>query len=159
MRQQHQGVNIIVGFFMLLVLFALLFISLQVTGITNGVAGKKSFLVTAQFSDIGSLKPKAPVTVAGVKVGEITAIKLEPNSLVANVTMALDASNKIPYQDVSARILTQGILGANYISIVPGFDDPDSRHPFLKNGDIIEKTQEAMILENLIGQLIFNIKK
>ena len=98
------------------------------------------------------------VTIAGVKVGEVTAITLKPEQLSAQVTMALYRHQDIPYDDTSARILTQGLLGSNYISIVPGFSD-DAAHPFLKNGDVIAKTQEAVILENLIGQLLFNIKK
>ena len=72
--------------------------------------------------------------------------------------MSLGSKVKIPYEDVSARILTQGLLGSNYISIVPGFDEADPQHPFLRAGDKIAKTQEAVILENLIGQLLFSIK-
>ncbi|HVT63348.1 MAG TPA: outer membrane lipid asymmetry maintenance protein MlaD, partial [Legionellaceae bacterium] len=79
--------------------------------------------------------------------------------LNAKVTMSLRSDKPIPYEDVSARILTEGLLGSNYISIVPGFDSSDTTHPFLRGGDVIAKTQEAVILENLIGQLLFNIKK
>ena len=80
-------------------------------------------------------------------------------ALNAQVTLRLNAAEKIPFDDVSARILTEGLLGANYISIIPGFDSSAQGHPFLRSGDVIAKTQDAMILENLIGQLLFNAKK
>ena len=97
---------------------------------------------------------------AGVKIGEVARIELQPSELNAKVTMLLNRTKPIPYEDVSARILTEGLLGSNYISIVPGFDDEDNGdHPYLRSGDIISKTQEAIILENLIGQLLFNVKK
>jgi len=74
--------------------------------------------------------------------------------------MMLRRDEPIPYADSSARILTEGLLGSNYVSIVPGFDDEqDKGHPYLRAGDVIAKTQEAIILENLIGQLLFNVKK
>jgi phospholipid/cholesterol/gamma-HCH transport system substrate-binding protein len=119
-----------------------------------------SYEVSADFTDIGGLKVRAPVTIAGVKIGEVTHIELQAQELSAKVTMRLRSDKRIPYDDVSARILTEGLLGSNYISIVPGFEDEANKdHPYLKNGDAIGKTQEAIILENLIGQLLFNIKK
>lgn len=100
-----------------------------------------------------------PVTIAGVRVGEVSKINLQPGQLNAKVTLKLNANIPIPYDDVSARILTEGLLGSNYVSIIPGFDNENSNHPYLRNGDMIAKTQEAMVLENLIGQLLFSIKK
>ena len=75
------------------------------------------------------------------------------------VILKLNQKQAIPFDDVSARILTEGLLGANYISIIPGFDNAESTHPYLQSGDVIAKTQDAIILENLIGQLLFNAKK
>lgn len=151
--------DISVGFFMLLGLMALLVLVMKVSGISNFVSGK-SYHVTAEFTDIGGLKVRAPVTIAGVKIGEVTHIELQPNELNAKVTMSLREDKRIPYDDVSARILTEGLLGSNYISIIPGFEDEDNKdHPYLKQGDVIAKTQQAVILENLIGQLLFNINK
>lgn len=149
--------DITVGLFMLLGLVSLLIMVMKVSGITNLIA-PDSYKVTAEFSDIGGLRVRAPVTVSGVRIGEVTSIELNPADLTAKVTMALRQDKPIPFEDVSARILTEGLLGSNYISIVPGFED-DKDHPFLKNGDTIAKTQQAIILENLIGQLLFNIKK
>lgn len=157
--KKQRYVDVSVGLFMLLGLVALLVMAMKVSGISE-ILPYKSYNVTADFTDIGGLKIRAPVTVAGVKIGEVTRIDLQPGELNAKVTMRLRSDKKIPYEDSSARILTQGLLGSNYISIVPGFDDEGNKeHPYLRNGDAIAKTQEAVILENLIGQLLFNINK
>lgn len=156
----QRNIDISVGFFMLLGMLALLVLVVNVSGITHFQSKSQDYAVIADFSDIGGLKVRAPVTVAGVKIGEVTRIELQPGALNAKVTMALRADKQIPYEDVSARILTQGILGSNYISIVPGFDaSGKTDHPYLRAGDVIANTQQAIILENLIGQLLFNIKK
>ena len=156
---KQRYVDISVGLFMLLGLFALIVMVMKVSGLSS-LREPQSYQVSAEFTDIGGLKVRAPVTVAGVKVGEVTRIELQPGQLNAKVTMSLYSDKKIPYEDSSARILTQGLLGSNYISIIPGFEDSEGGgHPFLKHGDMIAKTQEAIILENLIGQLLFNIKK
>lgn len=160
MSSKQYYVDVSVGLFMLGGLLALLLMVMKVSGISNLTAAHKNYQVSADFTDIGGLKIRAPVTVAGVKIGEVTDIELQPAALIAKVTMLLNSNNLIPYEDTSARILTQGLLGSNYISIVPGFESEDSKeHPYLREGDKIAKTQEALILENLIGQFLFNIKK
>jgi len=159
MNSKQRFVDISVGLFMLLGVLALLTIVVKVSGLSHFVS-QKGYKVTADFTDIGGLKVRAPVTVAGVKIGEVTDIQLTSGDLNAKVTLLLQNDKPIPFSDSSARILTEGLLGSNYISIVPGFeDDTDKGHPFLREGDSISKTQEAVILENLIGQLLFNIKK
>lgn len=155
---RQRNVDLSVGVFMLLGLLALFVLVMKVSGISNLVS-TKGYRVIAEFTDIGGLRVRAPVTVAGVRIGEVTRIELQPGELNAKVTMLLRNDKPIPYEDSSARILTEGLIGSNYISIVPGFDDEDSKHPYLRDGDVIPKTQEAVILENLIGQLLFNIKK
>ncbi len=157
-KNRERYLNISVGIFMIMGLLALSVMIMKVSGITS-MSSNKVYSVTADFSDIGGLKVRAPVTIAGVKVGEVSNIELQPNELNAKVTMLLRSDKKIPYDDTSARILTEGLLGSNYISIVPGFDSDNNSHPYLRRGDIIAKTQEAIILENLIGQLLFNINK
>lgn len=157
-KQRQEWIYISVGVFVLLAVVALLFLIFQVSGV-NEVRHKKTYNVYANFNDIGGLRVHAPVTISGVKVGQVAKIKLDPVALNAQVTLKLNESEKIPFDDVSARILTEGLLGANYISITPGFDNPNSQHAFLRSGDNIAKTQDAMILENLIGQLLFNAKK
>ncbi len=148
--------DVTVGLFMLFGLFALCVMVFKVSGVDE-LTSTKGYEVTADFSDIGGLKVRAPVTIAGVKVGEVTRIALQPGQLNAKVTLKLANNQRIPYDDVSARILTEGLLGSNYVSIVPGFDG-NTEHPYLREGDVIEKTQEAVILENVIGQLLFNVK-
>lgn len=157
--KKSRYIDVSVGLFMLMGLLALLTMVMKVSGITELVS-KEGYQVTANFTDIGGLKVRAPVTVAGVKIGEVSRIELQPDQLNAKVTMTLRRDQHIPYEDSSARILTAGLLGSNYISIVPGFEDESNKsHPYLRSGDVIAKTQEAIILENLIGQLLFNIKK
>lgn len=156
MQKQYSTLDLAVGFFMVSGIIAFLFLVFKVSGVDR-FTPRKSYVVSADFVNIGGLKVRAPVTVAGVKVGEVTSIALEPGKLNAKVTMRLDKNKPIPYEDVSARILTEGLLGSNYISIVPGFEDSES-HPYLRSGDVIERTQEAIILENVIGQFLFNVK-
>ncbi len=161
-KQRH--IDISVGLFMLLALVALLILAMKVSGLSSLIM-PQGYQVSAGFSDIGGLKVRAPVTIAGVKIGEVTKIELQPGELNAKVTMRLRADKPIPYEDASARILTEGLIGSNYISIVPGFEAEEGTstnskiHSYLREGDSIAKTQEAVILENLIGQLLFNIKK
>lgn len=157
-KQRQEWMYISVGLFMALSFMALLFLLFQVSGIRY-LSKPKTYTVYANFNDIGGLRVHAPVTVSGVKVGEVAQIKLDAQSLNAKVALVLDKTKAIPFDDISARILTEGLLGANYISIIPGFDAPESKHAFLRSGDVIAKTQDAMILENLIGQLLFNSKK
>lgn len=157
--KKQRYVDISVGCFMLLGVLALLMLVMKVSGISS-LMPAHNYSVMAEFTDIGGLKVRAPVTVAGVKIGEVTRIELQPQQLNAKVTMSLRRDKLIPFQDSSARILTQGLLGSNYISIQPGFeDDQDKSHPYLQAGDVIANTQQAIILENLIGQLLFSIKK
>jgi phospholipid/cholesterol/gamma-HCH transport system substrate-binding protein len=149
---RERTVEIIVGFFVLAGILALLVLALKVSGLSMSVGGH-SYQVTARFDNIGSLKPRAPVTMAGVRVGEVTNIYLDPATFKAIATLQINASqNKIP-SDTSASILTQGLLGANYISLNPGYSET-----FLKNGDRIQNTHPAIILENLIGQFLFSVK-
>ena len=155
---KQRTVDISVGLFIIGAFLALIVMVMKVSGITS-LSSNNGYQVTADFNDIGGLKVRAPVTIAGVKIGEVTGIDLQPGDLNAKVTMRLRHDKRIPYDDVSARILTEGLLGSNYISIVPGFDDKSSSHPYLRAGDVIQKTQEALVLENIIGQFLFNAKK
>lgn len=152
-------IELAVGLFVLMGIVSFFVLAMKVSGLSS-FSSNKGFEVTADFANIGGLKVRAPVTIAGVKVGEVTHIRLQTGELNAKVTMIINNSqNKIPYDDTSARILTEGLLGSNYVSLVPGFDDDEGKHPYLREGDTIAKTQQAMILENLIGQLLFNINK
>lgn len=142
-----------VGFLVLIAVGAMLVLALQVSGISTSNSASH-YTVTAEFDNIGGLKLGAPVSVAGVKVGDVKAIELDPTTYQAKVTLEIYSDQtKIPV-DSSASILTAGILGAQYIGITPGYTDKT----LTKNGEI-PTTHSAMILENLIGQLMFNNKK
>lgn len=155
-QSKRYQLDFAVGCFMILGFISLLIMMFKVSGIQD-LSRSATYTVVAEFENIGGLKVHSPVTVSGVKIGEVTHIALEPGRLNAKVTMQLAKNKPIPFTDTTARILTEGLLGSNYIGIVPGFED-DPNHPFLRSGDVIEKTQEAVILENLIGQLLFNVK-
>lgn len=158
-REQEKWVNVSVGLFILLGISAFLFLILKVSAVDTWMSGN-TYEIMADFTNIGNLKTHAPVRISGVKIGEVSQVQLAPDLNSARVSLLLNRDIQIPYEDVSARILTEGLLGSNYISIVPGFDDSENKdHLYLKAGDWIHKTQEAMILENLIGQLLFNIKQ
>lgn len=145
-------VELIVGLFMLVGILALVVLAFRISGLTNYGSGD-TYAVTADFDNIGDLKPRAPVTLAGVTVGQVGTIKLDSKTFRAHVTLLIYARNKDIPTDSSASIFTQGLLGSNYISLTPGFADSN-----LKNGDHIEVTRSALILENLIGQFLYSFK-
>lgn len=142
----------LVGLFIVLAIAGMLVLAFKVSDF-NRLNQKNSYEVSAEFDNIGALKARAAVTVAGVKVGQVDRITLDPKTYKANVYLRISDSNQnLPF-DSSASILTAGLLGANYISISPGFENT-----FLKNGDKINDTHPALILEDMIGQLLFSMK-
>lgn len=150
---RDRTIETIVGLFILAGMLAMLVLAFKVSGLSTAMSNS-GYSVTAGFDNIGSLKVRAPVSIAGVRVGEVTNIQLDKNSFRAIVTLRIDRTqNNLPV-DTSASIFTQGLLGANYINLVPGYENS-----YLKNGGTISNTRPAIILENLIGQLIFNINK
>ncbi len=141
-----------VGLFMLAAIIALLFLAFRVSGLTH-MSKSDYYTVTAEFDNIGGLKVRAPVRLAGVSIGRVAKISLDPQSFRAQVTLLINKKdNNLPL-DTSAGIMTEGLLGANYVSLTPGFDTQA-----LKAGGVIQTTRSALILENLIGQLLFNLK-
>jgi phospholipid/cholesterol/gamma-HCH transport system substrate-binding protein len=137
---QGRNLNLAVGAFVLLGLIALLFMALQVSNL-----GAKAY-----FDNIGGLKPRAAVKSAGVVVGRVRQIQFDDQQYQALVLLDLDTRYKFP-KDSSAKILTSGLLGDNYIGLEPG-GDPEN----LKNSDRISMTQSAVVLENLISQFLYN---
>lgn len=147
---QRQFIEIIVGLFVIAGVIALLFLSLKVSNLNTSTVNDP-YRVSAHFDDIGSLKVRAPVTMAGVKIGRVKEINLDTDSFRAQVMMDISGDyKKIPI-DSSASINTQGLLGEQYVSLEPG-----GQPKFLKSGDHIRLTQSAVVLENLIGQLLFS---
>lgn len=146
-----RSIEILVGLFLVAGILSLVMLAFQVSGLAN-VVGRGGYVVTADFDNIGDLRVRAPVSISGVRVGEVTAIQLNASTFRAVVTMHIDPNqNKIP-TDSTASIFTEGLLGSNYISLTPGFSDTN-----LKNGDKIQTTHSALILENLIGQLMYKL--
>ena len=138
-----------VGLFIILGILSLLVLSLQVSGLTS-INPEKGYILKATFKNIGGLKVRARVTINGVKIGSVSKISLlqdEFNEYQALVEMNIYHNYKDLPKDSSAKILTSGLLGDNYIGIEPGIDDT-----FLKPGDIIELTQQAILLEDLISK-------
>ncbi len=147
--QTSRSVEIWVGIFVALGLAALLGLALRVSNLTDFQEGA-GYELTATFSNVGSLRVRAPVTVAGVRIGRVTAVELDPDTLRATVRMSIDERYRLP-EDTSASILTAGILGEQYIGLQPGAPDF-----FLEPGDEIQYTQPAMVLEQLISRFLFS---
>lgn len=145
----RKGIETLVGVFVLLGLIAVVFLALKAANLASFNTGP-TYAITARFDNIGGLKVRAPVKSAGVTVGRVTAIALDPQSYQGRVTMELDASVKFP-ADTSAKILTSGLLGDQYVGLEPGGSDKN-----LGAGDQIRMTQSAVVLENLIGQFLYN---
>ncbi|MBV8261461.1 MAG: outer membrane lipid asymmetry maintenance protein MlaD [Paraburkholderia sp.] len=138
-----------VGLFVVLGFIALLFLALK-AGNMSSLSFQRTYAVKLKFDNIGGLKPRAPVKSAGVTVGRVASIGFDSNTYQALVTINLDQQYQFP-KDTSAKILTSGLLGEQYIGLEPG-GDPE----MLKDGDTISMTQSAIVLENLIGQFLYS---
>jgi phospholipid/cholesterol/gamma-HCH transport system substrate-binding protein len=137
--------DFLVGCFVLAGLAAVAYLSISVGGLSYG--GPGGLTLYATFDQTGGLKPRAPVTISGVKVGQVTAVTLDENGR-ARAELDIDKHLKIP-TDTSASIVTAGILGDRYISLQLG-----GEQEYLKSGDEIGFTESAVILERLIGKLV-----
>jgi phospholipid/cholesterol/gamma-HCH transport system substrate-binding protein len=146
---QGRYLNLAVGAFVLLGILALVFMALQVSNLGSTSSGS-SYEVKAYFDNIGGLKPRAAVKSAGVVVGRVRQIQFDDEQYQALVVIDLDARYEFP-KDTSAKILTSGLLGDNYIGLEPGGDIE-----MLKAADRIRMTQSAVVLENLISQFLYN---
>ncbi len=148
--QQTRATEVGTGLFTLLGIGALLFLVTQTTG-GNDFNEDEVYEVTARFQNVGSLKPRAPVAMAGVTIGRVTEIEFDPVMLDAVVTMVIENRyDQIP-DDSDASALTAGLLGSQYIGLQPGGSDI-----YLAEGDEVLFTQSAVVLENLIGKFLVN---
>ena len=138
-----------VGLFVLLGLIAVLFLALKV-GNMSSLSFEASYPVKLKFDNIGGLKVRAPVKSAGVVVGRVGSIGFDSNTYQAVVTIDIDKQYQFP-KDTSAKILTSGLLGEQYIGLEPGGDSE-----MLKAGDTISMTQSAIVLENLISTFLYS---
>lgn len=138
-----------VGIFVVAGVAALVMLAMKVGNLgTYNVS--ETYRIHAYFSNIGGLKPKASIKSAGVLVGRVTDITLDTQRYEAKVVMDLDKRYQFP-KDTFANIMTSGLLGEQYIGLMPGGDDQ-----MLKNGEQLKKTQSAIVLEDMIGKLLYN---
>jgi phospholipid/cholesterol/gamma-HCH transport system substrate-binding protein len=138
--------DFLVGCFVLAGLAAVAYLSLRIGGLTWG--GPGGLTLYADFDEIGGLKPRAQVVISGVKVGQVDSIALDEDYR-ARVKLDLDARLRLP-TDTSASIMTSGLLGDRYVSLQLGGESE-----LLKPGDAIAMTESAVVLERLIGKLVY----
>jgi phospholipid/cholesterol/gamma-HCH transport system substrate-binding protein len=144
-----RSIESLVGLFVVLGALALVFLALKAANL-GSFRGGDTYTVKARFDNIGGLKPRAPVRSAGVKVGTVTRIGLDPQTYQGLVTLEIQKSYQFP-KDSSAKILTAGLLGDQYIGLEAGPSEEN-----LADGAVITQTQSAVVLENLIGQFLAN---
>jgi phospholipid/cholesterol/gamma-HCH transport system substrate-binding protein len=152
--RKTRALNLGTGSFVLLGFAALFFLTTQTTSRGLSFFGPPHYEVTAKFDNIGDLKVGAPVSMSGVEIGRVAKIDFDSNDFKAVVLLRLNERyNKIP-TDSDASIYTQGLLGGKFIGLTAGGADT-----YLKNGDNIDFTQSAFVLENLIGQVLASFTK
>ncbi|WP_076415873.1 outer membrane lipid asymmetry maintenance protein MlaD [Shewanella sp. UCD-KL12] len=148
-------IEVLVGFFILSGLAAFLVLVFNVANV-EVKSGASSYTLYAKFSNIGGLKVRSPVKVGGVVVGRVSAITLDPVELVPLVELSMEKQfNQFP-ETSSLSILTSGLLGEQFLGLTPGFMDDDIA--MLVDGDRIDDTHSALVLEELIGQFLYSVK-
>jgi phospholipid/cholesterol/gamma-HCH transport system substrate-binding protein len=146
---KRKALDLWVGVFVAIGLGALLYLALKVGNLASFSAAE-TYLVKANFDNIGGLKKRAPVKSAGVVVGRVEGIVFDTETYEATVAFSIDKRYEFP-KDTSAKILTAGLLGEQYVGLAAGGDTAK-----LMNGDTLKITQSAVVLENLISQFLFN---
>ena len=144
-----KSIETLVGLFVVLGALGLAFLALKAANL-GSFGGGDTYSVQARFDNIGGLKPRAPVRSAGVTVGRVSKVTLDSKTYQGVVTLDIDSGVQFP-KDSSAKILTAGLLGDQNIGIEAGADEKN-----LAAGATITQTQSAIVLENLIGQFLFN---
>lgn len=144
-------IETLVGLFVLAGILAFLFLSLKAANL-GSFSTQSGYMLQARFDNIGGLKVRAPVRSAGVVVGRVKAINFDTKTYQGVVQLDIDSNVLFP-KDSSAKILTSGLLGDQYIGMEPGADEAN-----LANGDTVQLTQSAIVLESLISQFMFSGK-
>lgn len=145
-----KSIELMVGSFLLMAFAALMFLAIQVSGL-SGEMSKPSYRVYALFQNVGGLTVRAKVTMAGVPIGRVESITLDPKTLLARVEMSIENDVDDISTDTVSAILTAGLLGEKYIGLTPGADEE-----VLKEGSRIYQTQSSLVLEDLISKFLFN---
>lgn len=149
-------IELVVGFFVALSIAAVLMLAFNVAN--KGITGEgETYDLYAKFDNIGGLKVRSAVKVGGVTVGRVTSIKLDDKDFTPVVTLTIAKQYTNFPETSSVSILTSGLLGEQYVGLQPGFSF-DGIEP-LKEGDFIEDTKSALVLEDLIGQFLFSKSK
>jgi phospholipid/cholesterol/gamma-HCH transport system substrate-binding protein len=144
-------IELMVGLFVAAGLAALFMLAMSVSNLAT-YGDDDGYTLQARFDNIGGLKVRSQVSASGVRVGRVTGIEYDSKGYEALVTMSIDTRyDKFP-TDTAASVLTSGLLGEQYIGLEPGAEEN-----YLKSGSVIEITQSAMVLEQIIGQFIYNM--
>jgi phospholipid/cholesterol/gamma-HCH transport system substrate-binding protein len=143
-------IEIAVGLFIAAGMAALFLLAMQVSNLSRAGSGE-SYTITATFENIGGLKVRSPVTVSGVRVGRVDAIDYDNEAFEAVVTLRIDKAYSSFPKDTSASIYTSGLLGEQYIGLEPGGSEDN-----LAEGDRIQMTQSALVMEQVVGQFLYN---
>lgn len=147
-----------VGLFMVVGILAGVVLALQVAGLALDSRGS-SYTLLAKFDNIGGLKVRSPVKIGGVVVGRVASIHIDAKSFTPVVELQIQSQYDDLPSTSSASILTAGLLGEQYIGITPGFMDEEMGTELLKQGDYIEDTKPAIVLEDLIGKFLYSQSK
>lgn len=140
-----------VGVFVAMGLVALFFLAMEVSNLGELTSSHKGYRLSARFENSGNLKVRAPVSMAGVTIGRVTSIQFDKKTYQAVVEMQINPEYDNLPEDTSASILTAGLLGEQFVGLSPGALDD-----YLKDGDEIELTQSAVVMEQLISRFLFN---
>lgn len=143
-------VEILVGLFVAAAIVAFFMLAMSVSNMSS-YGGGESYQLIATFDNIGGLKVRSPVAAGGVRIGRVSDIKYNNDTYEAEVTMSIESQYAKFPTDTAASILTSGLLGEQFIGFQPGAEDD-----YLKEGDIIDLTQSAMVLEQIIGQFLYS---
>lgn len=146
---KRYGIELMVGAFMALGMVALFFLAMRVSNLSLQ-SDTPGYQVTARFANVGSLKVRAPVTMAGVRIGRVEKVRFDKKTYEALVTMRIDSDIDAIPSDTFANVFTSGLLGEQYVALEPG-----GSQDFLHEGDQITNTQSALVLEQMIGQFLF----
>jgi len=140
-----------VGLFVVLGFLALLMLAMRVSDLSR-LTTNDGYEISAYFENVGGLKVRSPVTVSGVRVGQVTSILYDADRYEAQVKMRIDIEHDYFPIDTTASIYTAGLLGEQYIALEPG-----AEYDVIKTGDTIEFTQSALILEEIIGKIVVKL--
>ena len=147
---QSRNMEMLVGVFVAAGIVALFFLALQVSNL-GAISDEEGYHIEARFDNIGGIKPKAPVTMAGVRIGRVSKVQYDKETFEAVVTLTIENQyDRIP-DDTFAKIFTAGLLGEQYIGL-----DAGGSEDYLQDGGKLQMTQSALVLEEVIGQFLFS---